>query len=165
MPWRRGSRPRHPVDPLHEVLQGSTRSVWPWYSRVLERVSCTPKRKTRGARCRRSILQLCRQSCCPSMHHHPNFPRTDPSTRSQGPAGHFTAKAPRSSSSCRLPDYADFFFVDSCRRAPSEFRCRHNQRASRKAKSSSSGRYRPGSTPTGVVRASACSFKRRSAWR
>jgi len=42
---------------------------------------------------------------------------------------------------------------------------RHNQRPSRKANSLSSGRNRAGLTPSGVVRESAFSFKRMSAWR
>ena len=42
---------------------------------------------------------------------------------------------------------------------------RHNQRASRKASRGSGGRYRPGLTSGGVVRASACSLSARSACR
>jgi hypothetical protein len=42
---------------------------------------------------------------------------------------------------------------------------RHNQSASRKANSLSSGRYRAGLTPSGAVRESAFSFNRMSAWR
>jgi integrase/recombinase XerD len=42
---------------------------------------------------------------------------------------------------------------------------RHNQRPSRKANSSSSGRNRPGCTPNGVILPSASSFRRKSACR
>ena len=44
-------------------------------------------------------------------------------------------------------------------------RSRHNQRVSKKAKSWSSGRYRPGLIPNASVCESAFSFKRMSAWR
>jgi transposase InsO family protein len=44
-------------------------------------------------------------------------------------------------------------------------RSRHNQRVSKKAKSWSSGRYRPGLIPSASVCESAFSFKRMSAWR
>ena len=52
-----------------------------------------------------------------------------------------------------------------CRRRSRRIRNRHNQRLSRKASSWSSGRYRPGLTPRGGVRESACSFNFMSACR
>jgi hypothetical protein len=90
--------------------------------------------------------------------------------RTTGGSAH-TARQGRcasTSSSCRQPDYAD------CSRPPAKswWRSRtssdlgwHDQRRSRNARSLLGGRYRPGFTLVGVVRASACSLSRMSAWR
>jgi hypothetical protein len=61
--------------------------------------------------------------------------------------------------SCRL------FARCPCRRRPRRTEIRHNQRLSKNASNWSSGRYRPGLTPRGGVRDSACSFNFMSACR
>jgi integrase len=68
-------------------------------------------------------------------------------------------------SSCRLPDHADFWHGAPVWRRSRRVRIRHNQRLSRNASSWSSGRYRPGLTPRDGVRESAFSFNFMSACR
>ena len=72
----------------------------------------------------------------------------------------------RSLTECRVPDYAASREATafSARRADARHLAeRHNQSASRKARTGSGARYRPGTRPDGVARASARSLIRISA--